>query len=219
MTARARPLTRKTSTRQRFGPTLVIMLKEPRAGNVKTRLARDVGVAEATRVYRAMMQALISRLARDPRWRTILAVRPDTAVSSNVFGLNTKRMPQGGGDLGRKLQRVADRAPPGPLLIIGTDIPGIRAGDIAAAFRALGNHDAVFGPASDGGYWLVGLRRTPATPRAFQNVRWSSEYARADTMANLKGRRIALVAPLDDVDDAGDLRRLGHLVGRRVVGR
>ena len=158
-------------------------------------------------------------MAFDPRWRTILAVSPGTAVSSPVFGPNTLRMPQGGGDLGRKLQRVAGHAPRGPLLFIGTDIPGICAGDIAAAFRALGNNDAVFGPASDGGYWLVGLRRTPVTPRAFQNVRWSSEHARADTMANLKGRRIALVAPLDDVDDASDLRRLGHLVGRRVVAR
>lgn len=226
MKARVRPLktlarggARKISRRQGFGPTLVIMVKEPKAGKVKTRLARGIGTASAVCLYRTMLGALVARLSSDPRWRTVLAVSPDAALHSRAFAGQTARMRQGEGDLGRKLQSVADRAPPGPLVIIGTDIPGIRAAHIAAAFRALGNRDAVFGPASDGGYWLVGLRRMSGTPRAFHNVCWSSEYARADTMANLKGRRLAEINVLDDVDDASDLRRLGHLVGRRVLPR
>ena len=76
-----------------------------------------------------------------------------------------------------------------------------------AAFRALGDHDAVFGPADDGGYWLVGLRhgaRAPAT--FFHDVRWSTEHALADSMASLPGLSIALTDTLRDVDTVADLR-------------
>src|SRR3546814_16124850 len=87
------------------------------------------------------------------------------------------------------MDRVMRVLPPGPAVIIGTDIPDIRPRHAAAAFRALGRHDAVFGPAADGGYWLVGLRRRPTIPRAFDGVRWSTEHALADTRANLRPRR------------------------------
>ena len=86
-------------------------------------------------------------------------------------------------------------------MIVGTDVPGIRPAHIAEAFRLLGRHDAVFGPATDGGYWLVGLRRRPRVLRPFANVRWSSPHALADTLANLEGRTVAFVATLSDVDE------------------
>ena len=121
------------------------------------------------------------------------------------------------GDLGQKLQNVVDSLPPGPVVIIGTDIPGIRARDIAAAFDKLGSHDAVFGPASDGGYWLVGFRRRPATPRAFHGVRWSGPHALSDTKKNLNGHSVAEIATLDDTDTADDLARLTRFIGRRIL--
>lgn len=203
----------------RYGNRLVIMLKDPRAGTVKTRLARETGVAEAVRVYRAMTSALIARLGTDRRWQTILAISPDSALQSRAFPGAIARMPQGSGGLGQRLQRVADRTANGPLLIIGTDIPGISRDHIAAAFRALKGNDAVIGPSPDGGYWLIGLNRTTRTHRPFKNVRWSSPQTRADTLANLKCRRVAEVATLDDIDTASDLKRLKQSVGRRVVPR
>jgi uncharacterized protein len=84
------------------------------------------------------------------------------------------------------------------------------------AFRLLGRADCVFGRATDGGYWLVGARRRPHTPRPFANVRWSSEHALADTLANLAGRPVGFVATLGDVDDAAALAQCGDF-GRRVV--
>ena len=104
-----------------------------------------------------------------------------------------------------------------PLLIVGTDVPGIRPAHIAEAFRLLGRHDAVLGPATDGGYWLVGLRRRPRVLRPFANVRWSSPHALADTLANLEGRTVAFVATLSDVDSASDLRLNAASLGRRVL--
>jgi glycosyltransferase A (GT-A) superfamily protein (DUF2064 family) len=103
------------------------------------------------------------------------------------------------------------------VLIVGTDVPGITPSHIARAFRLLGRHDAVFGPAADGGYWLVGLRRRPRIMRIFANVRWSGPHALADTLANLDGRAVAFVATLSDVDDAKDLRVNAARFGRRVL--
>ena len=81
----------------------------------------------------------------------------------------------------------------------------LRAGDVAAAFRALGRARACFGPAEDGGYWLVALG--PLRPaRPFAGVRWSTHHALADTLTNFTGRRLALLRRLRDVDTLADLK-------------
>jgi glycosyltransferase A (GT-A) superfamily protein (DUF2064 family) len=117
-------------------------------------------------------------------------------------------MPQGDGDLGDRMKRVFRSFPQGPTLIIGADIPAIKPSHIVSAFRALGQNDAVFGPATDGGYWLIGLRggSKPTPQTLFKDVRWSSEYALADTIASLgPSARIARITTLRDVDTIRDL--------------
>ena len=90
-----------------------------------------------------------------------------------------------------------------------SDIPAVTARHIAAAFRLLGNHENVFGPAADGGFWLVGARRVPHLPPLFGTVRWSGPHALADVLANLPRRvSVGFAARLDDVDDAAALRCL-----------
>jgi uncharacterized protein len=105
------------------------------------------------------------------------------------------------------------------VVIVGTDVPRIAPADIARAFRRLGRDDAVFGPAEDGGYWLVGLMRRPRVLRPFADVRWSSPHALADTLANLDDRSVAFVATLADVDDARGLAANAAWFGRRVPPR
>lgn len=187
--------------------TLVVMLKEPRAGRVKTRLGRDIGMVAAAWWFRHQVRALLRRL-QDPRWDLVLAVAPDRAgMLSRVWPAHLARIPQGRGDLGARMGRALRAAPRGPVCVIGGDIPGITSARIAEAFAALCTHDAVFGPAHDGGYWLIGLRRVRSVPpHLFAGVRWSSEHALADTMATLPGHRIARVATLRDVDTAADLK-------------
>lgn len=182
------------------------MAREPVMGAVKTRLARKVGSAEAMRFYRANLAATLRRLA-DPRWRLVLALSPDAAIHRRDWPRGVWRMPQGRGDLGERMQRVFDLLPRGPAIIVGSDIPGIEADDIADAFRLLGGNDAVIGPAPDGGYWLIGLKRFPAVPRIFDGVRWSSRHARADTLRGLKGHRVAVAAEREDVDGRKAFRR------------
>lgn len=186
-------------------PVLVIMIKEPRPGRVKTRLGRDIGKIAATWWFRHQSAQLIRRL-RDPRWQTLLAVAPDLAVTSRVWPADLPRHPQGSGDLGQRMGTMLRGCAPGPVCLIGADIPGITRAHIARAFKSLGNHDVVFGPALDGGYWLVGAKHPQRLPRSlFQDVRWSSEYTLADTLRGLPGLRIAQIDRLRDVDTGADL--------------
>lgn len=188
---------------------LVVFLRAPRLGRVKSRLAAGIGALGALRFYRLATAQLLRRLGRDRRWRCHVWITPDRAARRPPWRVAAQWQGQRGGNLGRRMTRVFRLLPPGPAVIIGSDIPAIRAAHIAAAFRALGSHEAVFGPATDGGYWLVGLRRRPRVPhRLFERVRWSSEHALADTRAGLpREMSVALLETLEDVDDAGAYRR------------
>ena len=186
--------------------------RRPQLGAVKRRLAADIGTVAAHGFYRRTLHDVAWRLGRDPRWKTWLAVTPDSAAGApglwpvppaiSIIG-------QGVGDLGVRMARPLLEFPPGPVVIVGSDIPEVEVGDVAAAFDALGNNDLVFGPAVDGGYWLVGARCRPVVPvNLFANVRWSSERALADTLANVPPKyRVAMVSEHSDVDDGAAWRR------------
>lgn len=192
-------------------PILIIMAKEPRPGRVKTRLGHGIGMVEAAWWFRHQTARLIHHIGRDPQWHTVLAVSPDhEGMQSRIWPCDLMRWPQGRGNLGDRMKRLFQIAPPGPVVIIGADIPGITSVLIAKAFRALGDHDMVLGPAVDGGYWLVGLKRSGRTCPAglFKNVRWSTQHALADTVATLPDARIAFIDTLRDVDTAHDLKAL-----------
>lgn len=187
------------------GDTVIVFARAPRLGAVKRRLARGIGQMAALRFYRGQLAATL-RAARDRRWRTELAATPDHSRALwPVVAPRPARVPQGHGDLGARMARALARHR--RAVLVGSDIPGLSRADLAAAFRALGRADAVFGPAEDGGYWLVGLGpRRPAHP--FAAVRWSSAATLADTLANFAGRRVALLRALRDVDTAADLAAL-----------
>jgi rSAM/selenodomain-associated transferase 1 len=182
------------------------MIKEPRPGRVKTRLGRDIGMVASAWWFRHQALRLMRSLD-DPRWQIVLAVSPDReGLLSRVWPLPLQRWPQGQGDLGERMARMLRYVPQGPACIIGADIPTVTRGRIGEAFNALGNHDAVFGPATDGGYWLIGMKHPARQPRGFlRGVRWSTQHALADSAATLPDHRIAKVATLRDVDTAEDL--------------
>lgn len=196
---------------------LVIMVKQPVAGRVKTRLARDIGVVRATMFYRHNLAAVIARLASDCRWQTTLSVAPAVAVGSTMLPQGMPRGPQCSGDIGQRMQAILDRPIPGPVVVIGTDIPAVRPAHIWAAFKALGRSDIVFGPATDGGFWLVGTRRTPSRIKAFPAVRWSAPETLSDCRIGLRDYDIATVCTLRDVDGARDCETLSDGFGRRIL--
>ncbi len=182
---------------------VVVFVKAPRLGQVKSRLAAGIGALPALRFYRATTGRLLRALARDARWRTLIATTPQAARNGRFWDRRLPRLDQGSGDLGRRMARAFRALPPGPAVIVGSDIPALAPRHVWAAFRALGGRDAVIGPACDGGYWLIGLRRSRALPAGlFAGVRWSSSHALADTRASLPRRYTAqLLEMLEDVDD------------------
>ncbi|MFT7391240.1 MAG: glycosyltransferase A (GT-A) superfamily protein (DUF2064 family) [Paracoccaceae bacterium] len=192
-------------------PRLLVMVKEPRPGRVKTRLARGIGAVAAARWFRGAALGTIRRLARDPRWEVIVLVAPDReGMASRVWPPELRRMAQGRGDLGARMARALLGAPPGPAVLIGGDIPGVTPAHIAGAYAALAGADAVFGPATDGGFWLVGLARGGlATPRGFlRGCRWSSPHALSDAERSAAPLRLSRATTMRDVDDARDLAAL-----------
>ena len=181
------------------------MVKEPHPGRVKTRLGRDLGMVGAAWWFRHQTGALLRRL-RDPRWDLVLAVSPDVeGLVSRVWPGDLPRFAQGRGDLGDRMSAAMDAMPAGPVCLIGADIPGVTRSHVARAFAALGSAEAVFGPAPDGGYWLVGLKRMRRHAGLFDGVRWSTEHALVDSVASLHGARVAYVDTLRDVDTVADL--------------
>jgi rSAM/selenodomain-associated transferase 1 len=181
--------------------TLILFARVPRLGGGKSRLARDIGAVAALRFERLMLARYLRRFGRDRRWRLRLALTPDREAR------RLGAMPQGRGDLGVRMRRAMAACKPGPVALIGTDIPALNSTYIATAFVILNKYDLVFGPAKDGGFWLVGARRRMPE---FGEVRWSSPYALSDTLANLpKALSVGFAATLDDVDDGAAYRRAG----------
>ena len=187
---------------------LAIFVKEPRLGRVKGRLARDIGHAEAWRFYRRLGRRVLPPLARDARWTAWLATTPAGWRGREPFWpLALPCLEQGRGDVGRRMLRVFRSLPPGPALIVGSDIPALAPAHVVRGFRALGRADLVLGPAEDGGYWLIGLSARARAIDPFSGVRWSSPAALADTRRNLPaGFRLALADRLADVDDGPALQ-------------
>lgn len=179
------------------------MVKEPRPGRVKTRLGQGIGLVAAAWWYRHQVKSLIRRL-RDSRWQIVLAVSPDrTGLISRVWPADLPRMAQGSGRLGDRMARLLGAAPKGRVCLIGSDIPGVTRNHIARGFAALGSSGIIFGPAPDGGFWLVGTKRVPKG--LFTGVRWSTEHALADSVASVGDKRVTLVDVLSDVDTVADL--------------
>jgi hypothetical protein len=200
---------------------VIIFVKAPVAGRVKTRLARDLGPARAAALFRCLTRQTIAEAAKSAR-RTILAIDPPTAMRgfSTVWPPRLKRRPQARGDLGARMAAAFASAPKGPIVIIGADAPGLRVRHLRRAFRALAANDAVFGPTDDGGYWLVGLSGRRAATDILRDVRWSTRHALNDSAASLpKSFRTALVDRLRDIDDLADLKALGPRAMRRSAAR
>lgn len=183
---------------------LIVFGRRPALGVGKRRLAAEIGELAAWRFQRQAMRRLARTLGGDRRWRMWRCLTPDAPASRRPGD----EIAQGRGDLGERLTSVIARTPPGPVVIIGSDAPQVRCTDVAAAFRALGRAETVIGPARDGGFWLIGLSRRARKHPPFANVRWSTPDTLADVLANLAGRRTAMLRELEDVDDAASLARV-----------
>src|SRR5438477_9325323 len=189
---------------------LIIFVKAPCPGFVKTRLAEAVGPEKACVAYRKLVTTLLDRLG--PIKEVELRFAPDDAASQMAPWLRPAwtAAPQRGGDLGERIRAAFDDAFAAGcerVTIIGSDCPAITANDIADSWNLLAQYDAVLGPAHDGGYWLIALK-APA-PDLFTNIDWSTPRVLEQTLANLARtkRSFHFLRQLRDVDTADDWNR------------
>lgn len=189
---------------------VAVFARWPRAGTVKTRLHPVLGPELAARLHEAMLRDAIAaaETARAGRRHLVWADPPPEAAWDGAPGF--ERHTQSGADLGARLERgfATMLAAPGDRAVaIGADAPWLDASRLDRALDALDDHDVALGPAGDGGYHLVALAR-PA-PELFRGVSWGTARVWDETLARARGAglRVAVLEPLDDVDDAEGLVR------------
>lgn len=192
--------------RSRLKPLVIVMVRAPLPGKTKTRLSRPIGSTEALRFYRTTTARVLRRLGRDTRWQLALAVTPDHHIRSRFWPADMRRIPQGRGGLGKRMRVLLSGTRGRPVVLIGSDIPGVRSAHVAAALRRITGSNLVLGPAGDGGFWLIATHARRLRPEVFDNVRWSSEFAMADTIRDWRGA-VALAPRLCDVDTLADYLR------------
>jgi len=186
---------------------VIIFARAPSIGNGKRRLARDVGNRRAFQFYKSNLSRLIKDLRRGP-WELHVAVTSEREKHHPEFR-DLSVIVQPHGELGHRMSSVLSRFNRFSRIIVGSDIPALDRTHIGRAFRELSNHQLVFGPAVDGGFWGVGCSQRYMPGFHFmRDVQWSSSSSLVDTIATVKpGTSIAEIDALADVDDGESYRR------------
>lgn len=187
-------------------PRIIVFVKAPRPGFVKTRLAIVIGDEAACKAYRQLTETVLTKLASLPNVE--IRFTPDDAKDEIKSWLHKSWIakPQGNGDLGQRMHRAFKEAD-GAAIIIGSDCPYLETSDLQAASDTLQTHDAVMGPAADGGFWLIGL--AAPCPAIFEGVHWSTHTALKETLANaeLMNLSFQLLRELIDVDTVEEWKK------------
>lgn len=192
---------------------VIVMAKAPVAGFAKTRLIPALGAQGAAALAECLLEYAIGH-ALDARLGPVdLCCAPDMshpALARHARWQGMALSPQGEGDLGGRMARAFERwlAQADRVLMIGTDAPAIDAAMLCRAAQALADTDAVFIPALDGGYALIGLRR--AAPTLFSGMPWSTASVMTETRNRLAaaGLRHVELPPVADIDEPVDLVHL-----------
>ncbi len=203
--------------RLRRADVLGVFVKAPTPGQVKTRLAADLGAPGAAELYRVLGRGVVSACV-SPGYDTAVWFAPADArrtVREWLQGLGVDAFrAQAPGALGVRmaaafLRHFRDGAR--RVILIGSDCPAIDSRLVSTALAELGQHDLVLGPAHDGGYYLIGLRR--AVPQLFRGIAWSTEAVLEQTLVRARRLRLrpAFLPVLRDVDTASDARAMGLL--------
>ncbi|MCG8634708.1 MAG: TIGR04282 family arsenosugar biosynthesis glycosyltransferase [Desulfobacterales bacterium] len=208
--------------------SLIVFLRAPEPGRVKTRLAGDVGDKRALTLYKSFAAAT---LAAADRWcdtsrsgEVLLSYYPENKLELMQDWLGRERfyLAQSGADLGRRMSnamasafdRGAER-----VVLVGTDVPQISSRHLEQAFEILHKKDVVLGPSLDGGYWLIGMNRKRFVPDIFSNVNWGSSAVFSETIGRCREYRLTRtdIEVLLDIDTLSDLemfKRLGLKTGQ-----
>ena len=206
---------------------LAVFVKEPRPGTVKSRLAAAIGPEAAAGVYRAIAGEVMRRTAprRDEYDRVVVFDPPSAgAAIGEWLGVpDDTLLPQSTGDIGARMERAFEdlfQRGARRVALVGTDVPALTFEDVLVALESLDEHDVVLGPATDGGYYLIALKRPE--PELFRGIAWSSGEVLAATLdrAARRGLSVRMLRAIGDVDTVEDLvaewERIRPLLGDEI---
>lgn len=186
--------------------TLLIFIRNPQFGKVKTRLASTVGEAEALRIYQILLEKT-REVALGVSAQRLLFYSDFIEKNDDWPEAEFSKKMQTGGDLGQRMEqafRTAFEAGARKAVIIGSDCPELTGKVLQTAFDLLENADFVLGPTRDGGYYLLGMKKLE--PSVFHGIEWSTAAVRAKTLEKIEalGKTCALLPTLADVDTEAD---------------
>jgi rSAM/selenodomain-associated transferase 1 len=201
---------------------LGLFVRTPVSGTVKTRLVPPLTADQARDLYLAFLQDLTARITGSRLRPTVFLAGDDPGALKGVFPASWPVVPQSGGALGERLNAAFSHllARPGNrAAIIGSDSPDLPLGHVHRAFKLLKHRDVVLGPATDGGYYLIGLRAM--APSLFQHIDWGTPTVLAATTRAVETARLTLglTPPWYDVDDPASLALLRALCAARRTAR
>jgi len=206
---------------------LAVFVKEPRPGTVKSRLAAAIGPEAAAGVYRAIAGEVMRRTApRRDEYDRVVVFDPSSAGAAIGEWLGVPDdtlLPQSTGDIGARMERAFEdlfQRGARRVALVGTDVPALTFEDVLVALESLDEHDVVLGPATDGGYYLIALKRPE--PELFRGIAWSSGEVLAATLdrAARRGLSVRMLRAIGDVDTVEDLvaewERIRPLLGDEI---
>ena len=188
-------------------PTIALFAKFPVPGRAKTRLVPAVGEEGAAQVHRLLVERTLATMRESGLPFAVWTTGADHADFADWLGDDVPLIEQGEGDLGARLAQV-----PAPAILLGADIPGLTSQHLQDAARALEKSQVVIGPASDGGYYLLGFRDD--VPFLWTDMPWGTDTVRERTEKLLQDHKVAyrLLDELDDCDRPEDLAKWPDLV-------
>ncbi|MGB1370815.1 MAG: TIGR04282 family arsenosugar biosynthesis glycosyltransferase [Flavobacteriaceae bacterium] len=193
-------------------PLIMVFVRNPELGSVKTRLAKSIGDQAALETYKILSKhtsKIISEIDSDQ-----LIFYSDKIQDNDIWtATNCKKQIQTKGDLGQKMLAAFQYGFSlgyQKILIIGSDLYSLRPKHIESAFEQLENYDVVIGPALDGGYYLLGLNFI--IPKIFKQKQWSTSSVLKETLSDLKEFNVNLLEPLNDIDTYEDLKKEPQLL-------
>ena len=191
--------------------TLIIFLKYPEPGKVKTRLAKDLGEEQAASLYSIMVKTILKNVPSDSYNTVIYYDPPDKKeeVKTWIGEVKVRYSPQVGNTLGDRITNAFKREfadGSGKAAIIGTDCVDVTTDIINQTMELLDGYDVVIGPAQDGGYYLLGLRQF--YPYIFEDIEWSTNRVLDQTIGKITGHKLkySLLKTLKDIDTVDNLK-------------
>lgn len=191
---------------------IIVFVRTPELGKVKTRLAKSIGDVSALTIYKLLLkhtETVLHDLSFDKVVYYSEKVEENDFWEARLF----EKKRQKGADLGKRMQHAFETAfEQGyqKVLIIGSDLFDLKSIHITTAFEALENHDLTIGPSLDGGYYLLGMKEL--YPAVFKNKKWGTDSILENTLKDLQQQNVKLLEALNDIDTFEDLQQQPDLL-------